>query len=459
MQDEDKYYSRSAVIRRSSSKDSKLKPTKIAIVGLGTVGSGVAKILLEEADRITRHAGGPVELAHVVVRDKSKPLRIDVPQNVVTDSLDTVLQDDEVSIVAQLIGGTEKAKDYMIQLLQGGKDVVTANKALLAQHGPELFAIARETGRTIAFEAAVAGGIPIITNINQCLSANQITSLRGILNGTCNFIVWQMQEGGKSYGEALAAAQRLGYAEADPELDVNGADAAQKLAILAHLAFGANIDWSEIPREGVAALQSVDIQSAAELGFRVKLLAVAEADDEGLEVHVGPSLVKLGTPLAEVREAFNAIRVTGDAVGPVFYHGQGAGQMPTASAVTADLIDMVVGRAKLTSKTLDIWGSGKPRIAIKDPNKSRSRFYLRTVVHDRPGVLAELASILGRHDVSIASMIQQEGTELDASGESPPDVSLIIMTHEATSGAMELAIDEINKLDAVSAPSVVMRVA
>ena len=229
--------------------------------------------------------------------------------------------------MAQLIGGLEPARTIMLKLLRSGKDVVTANKALLAEHGPELFDPARELGRSIAFEASVAGGIPIIANISQCLSANQILSLRGILNGTSNFILTQMEEG-TDYAAAVAEAQRLGYAEADPTMDVDGTDAAQKLAILAHLAFGARVHWSDIPRQGIDTLDPADLRYARELGYRIKLLAVAQLADGGLELHVSPTLVRMGTPLAEVREAYNAISVVGDAVGRSSFTGWGPGRCP-----------------------------------------------------------------------------------------------------------------------------------
>lgn len=435
-----------------------MKSTKVAIVGLGTVGSGLAEILLRRKDHMARQAGGPVELAHVVVRDKAKPLNCDVPASIVTDSLDLVINDPNVSVVAQLIGGIEPARTIMLRLLEAGKDVVTANKALIAEHGTELFGRAHELGRTIAFEASVAGGIPIIANISQCLSANKIVSLRGILNGTSNFIVSQMEELGESYAEALKEAQDRGYAEADPAMDVDGSDAAQKLAILAHLAYGADVEWARIPREGIAALETIDMRCAAELGYRIKLLGVANMADGELEMHVSPTLVKRGTPLAEVREAFNAVRVEGDAVGPVFYQGQGAGKMPTASAVAADLIDCVVGRAAITFRTSQLWSGEAPRVALRDPAKSRSRYYLRVIVRDRPGVLAELASVLGKYDVSIASMIQKAVDDEEVAPEAMSDVSLVITTHEALAGAMARAVEEIDRLSATTAPSVRMRV-
>ena len=257
--------------------------------------------------------------------------------------------------MVQLVGGLEPARSIMLKLLESGKDVVTANKALLAEHGPELFDRARQLGRSIAFEASVAGGIPIIAAISECLTANQIESIHGILNGTSNFILTQMEEQGTDYAASVAEAQRLGFAEADPSMDVDGTDAAQKLAILAHLAFGARVNWRDIPRTGIDTVEVADMRYADELGYGIKLLAVAELVPEGLELHVSPTLVRRHTPLAEVRGAYNAVRVVGDAVGRVFFHGLGAGQMPTASAVVADLIDTVVGRTAITFRTLELW--------------------------------------------------------------------------------------------------------
>ena len=319
----DKYYIRflDSDVRRI------LKTTKVAIVGLGTVGSGLAEILLDKRVLIARQTGQAIELARVIVRNTTKPLRCDLPADVVvSDSLDDLLNDPDITVVAQLVGGIEPARSIMLKLLEAGKDVVTANKALLAEHGDQLFTKARQVGRTIAFEASVAGGIPIIANLSQCLAANEILSLRGILNGTCNFIVSQMEEHGKDYAEALQEAQELGFAEADPTMDVDGSDAVQKLAILAHLAFGADVDWAKIPRVGISTLDVIDMKCAEELGFRIKLLAVAKVAEGELELHVSPTLVKRGTPLAEVREAFNAVSVEGHAVGTRFLSRTGCRQ-------------------------------------------------------------------------------------------------------------------------------------
>ncbi|WP_372899107.1 homoserine dehydrogenase [Stieleria sp.] len=434
-----------------------MEKTNIAIVGLGTVGSGVARLLLDHGDRTARHAGRTLWLRKAVARDLAKAAaRIDLPEGVLTDSIDEVVDDPEITVVAQLIGGLEPARSIMLRLLESGKDIVTANKALLAEHGPELFDRARQLGRSIAFEASVAGGIPIIANISQCLSANQLQSLEGILNGTSNFIVSQMDEFGSNYEEVVKMAQELGYAEADPTMDVDGTDAAQKLAILAHLAFGAAVDWNDIPKVGIDGLDPVDLRYARELGYRIKLLAVANLTDDGLELSVSPTLLKIGTPLAEVRNAFNAIRAIGDAVGPVFFHGLGAGQMPTASAVVADLIDTAVGRTKLTFQTLEYFSSDNPpRAILRDAETLRGRFYLRLHVANHPGTLAAIANVLAKHAISIASVIQHE---TEAAGGDLELVPLVIMTHEATEGAAKLATAEIESLTAVQGPVTRFRV-
>ena len=431
-----------------------VEKTKVAIVGMGTVGSGVARLLLDHGDRTARHAGRTLWLERVVVRDVDKPRDAELPVDVLSSDLALVTGDPEITVVAQLIGGLEPARSIMLELLESGKDIVTANKALLAEHGPELFDRARELGRSIAFEASVAGGIPIITNISQCLSANQITSLRGILNGTSNFIVSQMEEHDADYAAAVAEAQRRGYAEADPTMDVDGTDAAQKLAILAHLAFGARVHWSDIPKRGIDTLDRDDLRYAKELGYRVKLLAVAQLTDGGLELHVSPTLVKIGQPLAEVREANNAVSVVGDAVGRVFFHGLGAGQMPTASAVVADLIDTAVGRTQLTFRTLELWSQREARVAICDHDDTPARYYLRFTIDDHPGVLSQIAGLLGSQEISIASVIQHEPSD-EGDGSQVP---LVIMTHVAKEGAMRRALAEIDRLPCIRQPSARMRV-
>jgi homoserine dehydrogenase len=431
-----------------------MQKTKVALVGMGTVGTGVAKLLLDHGDRTARHAGCILWLEQVVVRDVAKHRDVELPKGLLSSDLTRITGDPSIKVVAHLVGGVEPARTIMLKLLESGKDVVTANKALLAEHGPEIFDRARELGRSIAFDACVAGGIPIITNIGQCFSANQILSLQGILNGTTNFIVSQMEEQGASYASALKEAQRLGYAEADPTMDVSGADAAQKLAILAHLAFGARVHWKEIPCQGIEKLDAADIRYARELGYRIKLIAAAKLHDSGLELHVSPTLVRIGKPLAEVRQAYNAISVVGDAVGPVFFHGLGAGQMPTASAVVADMIDTAVGRTQITFRTLELWSQREALVSLLDHGQLSGRYYLRFTVEDKPGVLAEIAGVLGRHAISIASVIQHE-----PSGDGGARVvPLVIMSYQAREGAAAAAVAEIDRLKVVKAGSVRMRV-
>ena len=432
-----------------------VEKTKVAIVGLGVVGTGVARLLLDHGDRTGRHAGRTLWLEQVVVRDVNRPRDVDLPDGLITDDLQKVIDNPEITVVAQLIGGLEPARTIMKQLLDAGKDIVTANKALLAEHGAELFDHARDLGRSIAFEASVAGGIPIITNVSQCLSANQIYSIRGILNGTSNFIVSQMEEKGADYQAAVTEAQEKGFAEADPTMDVDGTDAAQKLAILSHLAFGARVHWKDIPREGIDTLSPTDIQFASQMGYRIKLLAVARLNqDDKLELHVSPTLVRKGTPLAEVRQAYNAISAEGDAVGRVFFHGLGAGQMPTASAVVADMIDTCVGRTALTFRTLELWSEREASVDMSDHACAESRYYLRFMVADRPGVMGRITTVLGSHQVSIASVFQHEPAGDSEDGIVP----LVIITHQATEGNASAALKEINHLEGVHGESVRMRI-
>ena len=428
---------------------------KVAIIGYGTIGSGVARLLLEHGERLARQAGKELKLVHVVDPDLKRPRNFSLPPGVLTADLARVTDDPEIVAAIELVGGLEPARTIVLRLLESGKDVITANKALLAEHGVELFETARKLGRTIAFEAAVAGGIPIIAAIGESLGANEIESIHAILNGTSNFILTQMEENDTDYVSALAEAQQRGYAEANPTADVNGSDAAQKLAILAHLAFGARANWRDIPRTGIDVVDVADMRYAKELGYSIKLLAVAELVPEGLELHVSPTLVRHGTPLAEVRGAYNAVRVVGDAVGRVFFHGLGAGQMPTASAVVADLINTIVGRTAITFNRLNLWSTdGEAAVRTRDPAKVPGRFYLRFNVDDRPGVMAEITGILGAHHISIASVIQHETEEGNASNVVP----LVIMTHMSQEGAMAEAMKTIGQLACVHPGSVWMRV-
>jgi homoserine dehydrogenase len=342
------------------------------------------------------------------------------------------------------------ARQAVLRALAAGKDVVTANKALLATHGPEVFDAARRHGRAIAFEASVAGGVPIIAALTQSLAANQILSLQGILNGTCNYILTSMTERGQSYEQALAEAQRLGYAEADPTLDVDGTDAAHKLAILAQIAFGLAAPLSAIERRGIVGVDPIDVRFAGELGYVIKLLAETYQQEDQVALHVSPVLLRRQRPLAQVRGAYNAISVVGDAVGDTLYYGQGAGQMPTASAVAADLIDLAIGRAQRTFQTLRLWTGNGSSPKVRPVETVRSRFYLRLLVDDRPGVLSEVAGALARHDVSIASVIQHEVPD-ELEGQR---VQLVIMAHTATVGSFRAACARLDRLGCIGGPSV-----
>jgi homoserine dehydrogenase len=427
----------------------------VGLLGVGTVGSGVVRLLDEQGERIARRAGKRLVLKWALVRDKDKdrPVAIPAETRVVTDPR-RILDDPEVAVVVEAMGGTEPTLAILLEALARGKDVVTANKALLAEHGPEVFAQARKSGRAVAFEASVAGGIPIVQALGVALTANQVQSLAAIVNGTCNFILSSMTRDGLAYDTALRRAQELGYAEADPTLDVDGTDTAHKLAILAQVAFGASVKTAEIPRAGIDRLQLADIRYAAELGYTVKLLALAKLSDSGLELRVAPTLVKQGTPLAEVRGPYNAIRVVGDAVGDTLFYGRGAGMMPTASAVVGDLIDVAVGRAALTSGALDLWAEGPPP-RLTPTSRVKSRYYLRFTIADRPGVLGAIAQVLGAHSISIASVIQHDPGD-DAPEDSP--VPLVIMTHMAVEADMTAALAEIDRIETVFAPSICLGV-
>jgi homoserine dehydrogenase len=431
-----------------------MKRVGVGLLGLGTVGSGVARLLETASARIATRAGRPLVVRKALVRDLSRPRLLD-PSRLTTDA-DAVIGDPEISVVVETLGNITPAREFVLASLAAGKDVVTANKALLAEHGAEIFRVARLHGRAVAFEASVGGGIPIVQALGAGLAANEIQSLSAIVNGTCNFILSAMTREGLPYAEALRQAQELGYAEPDPTLDVDGTDTAHKLAILAQLAFGANVRTSSIPRRGIDRLQLADIKYAGELGYTLKLLAQAKLAESGLELRVAPRLVRQGTPLADVKGPYNAIRVVGDAVGDTLFYGRGAGAMPTASAIVGDLIDVVLGRAALTFRALDLWSEDAPATVLAAPNVVRSRYYLRFTIADRPGVLGGIAQVLGRHSISIASVIQH-----DPGDDSPSDVvcvPLVIMTHLAVEADVHAALIEIDRLDVVQAPSICLGV-
>jgi homoserine dehydrogenase len=431
-----------------------MTPLKVALIGMGTVGTGVARILMDHADRITRRAGRPIELRRAVVRDIKKQRDVRLPAGVLTSDVQSIVADNQIDVAIELMGGVKPAREVVLSLLDAGKDVVTANKALLCEHGDELFERARKLGRSISFEAAVAGGIPIIATIARSMTANQIVAIEAILNGTSNYILTEMLTKERSYDDVLAEAQKLGYAEADPSMDVDGTDAAQKLVILAQLSFGTKVRLADFTRQGIDTLELADLKYAEELGYTVKLLAVAKLVDGQLEMHVQPTLVRSDRPIAQCHGAFNMIGLEGDAVGKTWYSGAGAGQMPTASAVVADLIDVATGRAIQSFSLLDM-GRGGKSVPLQAADEIANRYYLRFNVVDRPHVFADLADILGRNDISLASIIQHEAPE-DAEESIVP---LVVMTHRTSRGKLQAAERELNKLDSLRGAWVSMPVA
>lgn len=441
----------------------------IALVGCGTVGGGVAHVLLAHANRVAQRAGRPLALRRVVVRDGSKARDPLIPREIISTDIDSAINDPNVQVVVELIGGTGLAKKVVLDALAAGKHVVTANKALLAASGAEVFEAARKSERTVCFEAAVAGGVPVIRALGESLAANQVTAIQAILNGTSNFILTSMAEHGQTYADALKEAQKLGYAEADPTLDVDGSDAAHKLAILAQIAFGVAAKPHEIARQGIDTIDAMDIRFANELGYTIKLLAEAwtgghsnnggaklsrggAADNGGpptVALHVAPVLLRHTDLLAQVRGAYNAVLVYGDVVGETLYQGPGAGQMPTASSVVADLIDLGVGRAQRTFAAAKLWSREGRGFTVEPPERVRSRFYLRLLVADKPGVLADITRILADEEISISSLVQHEAAE-----ESGGPVPLVIVTHYAATGRFRKALERINRLGTTASPAV-----
>jgi homoserine dehydrogenase len=424
----------------------------IALLGCGIVGSGVARILTAQRELITRRTGLNFDIRHVVVRDASKSRGL--PNLRVTTDPHRAIDDPATQIVVELLGGTGVAAELVQRALAAGKPVVTANKALLAARGRELFALAKRHNTSIAFEGSCGGGIPIIQALTQGLLANEISALVGIVNGTCNVILTRMTHNGWSYEQALAEAQRLGYAEADPTMDVSGRDAAQKLAILAGLAFNASVAESDIHVEGIDRLDPQDIKFARELGYVIKLLAIAERADGGtMSLRVHPTLVHTHDVLADVAGSFNAISVYGHALGHCLFYGRGAGQMPTASAVVSDIIQTGLGTAGQAFKQLQVFPDATPAAKVLSFDQLRSRYYLRVLAKDAPGVMAAVATILGKYQVSISAILQHE------SDQNHPDfVPIVITTHIAKEGDIQAALAEINRLPVIQPPSACLRI-
>jgi homoserine dehydrogenase len=417
---------------------------KVALVGFGTVGTGVAKILFGKAEKLRVKTGLDISLARICDIDITTPRGVEVPDGVLTTMADDVLADPGISVVIELVGGTTFARQLILKALNAGKAVVTANKALLAEHGLELFRTAKEKGVPLSFEAAVGGGIPIIGSLLNGYLANEIDSIIGIVNGTCNYILTKMVSDNKSYDEALAEAQRRGYAEKDPTLDVGGGDSAHKLAILARLGFGVDFDYHDIYVEGIDGAQLYDLHCADELGYVLKLLAIGKKRGNEIELRVNPTLLPKRHPLAGVSDVFNAIWIHGDAVGDSMLYGRGAGEMPTASAVVADVMDVLLGRAGRAFEALRLVPGTTERTRVKDISEIETCYYMRFMAVDRPGVLAEISGALGRHNISIASVIQR------GRGAPGEEVPIVMLTHRAHEGSLRSALEEVAACGSVS---------
>lgn len=432
------------------------KTVGIAMLGCGVVGGGVARILREQRELLKQRTGISFDIRHVVVRDPSKARAGNEKLPLTTDA-NAAIDDPKVQVVVELIGGTGPAAQLVERALRAGKHVVTANKSLLATRGPELFALARKHEACIAFEASAGGGIPIVHALMHGLVANRIDALVGIVNGTCNVILTRMTRNGWSYAEALAEAQRAGFAEADPTLDVSGRDAAQKLALLSGLGFNVRVREEDVHVEGIDTLQTADIRFADELGYVIKLLAIAErhpgsngnADSFSLRVH--PTLVHKDDVLAEVSGGFNAISVFGNALGHALFYGRGAGQMPTASAVVADLLDVAMGTGPQAFSQLKIFPDSTPAAKVLPFQELKTRYYLRLTAKDQPGVLAQVTRILGDQGISLSAILQHEVTD-------DQFVPVIITTHLAQEGAMQAALKAMDALPTLGSATVCLRI-
>jgi homoserine dehydrogenase len=429
-----------------------MRAVKIGILGLGTVGTGVAKVFFTHREELEEKIGAPVTIHAIADLDISPRKDLQTEDLPFTKDVSRVLDDPAVDIVVELIGGLEPARRFILRALANGKHVVTANKALLATHGEELYAEARERGLMLAFEAAVAGGIPLIRAVKEGLAANRISSMYGIVNGTSNYILSKMTDEGQEFGRVLAEAQAKGYAEADPTFDVEGIDSAHKLQILATLAFRTPVKLKDIYVEGITQITPQDITIAREMGFRIKLLAIAKAGNGMLELRIHPTMIPDTTPLSAVSGVFNAVFLHGDVVDDLMFYGRGAGQMPTASSVWADIVEIARRLAAgQTAVPQDLPVLGRKRLSLKPMDEVTSAFYLYVSAMDQPAVLAQVAGILGKHEISIASVIQKIHQHAKA-------VPVVMMTHEAQEGSMQKALKEINDLRVIIAPTRMIRV-
>lgn len=433
-----------------------MKPVKIGLLGLGTVGSGTLNVLSRNYQEIVARAGRDIEVVAAAVKDTKKNRHCHLGTITLTQDPEQIINHPDIDVVLELVGGADLPKPWVIQALHNGKHVVTANKAMIAKHGNEIFHIAQECGKMVAFEAAVAGGIPIIKAIREGLAANHITSLAGIINGTCNYILTEMQQNAVDFQSVLAKAQAKGYAEADPGTDIDGIDVAHKLTILASIAFGIPLQFDQVSIEGIRHIQATDISYANQLGYVIKHLGIAKRTDQGIDCRVHPALIPATHTMAHVNGVMNAIAIQGDALGESLYYGAGAGGEPTASAVIADLVEVV--------RTLTADPNNRvPHLAVQtaqlsqepmlDLNDSTSGNYIRLLVSDKPGALADIARIFAEFNISIESIMQKEW-EQEAGW-----VPIVIVTHSVREGNMLQALQHIQQLSNISDNLVRIRLA
>lgn len=424
----------------------------VGIIGYGTVGTGTARILVENSDVIKEKSSFSIRLLKIADLDIEHDRNIRLPEGILTTNALEVTDNPDIHIVAELIGGIQPAKDLILRAIGNGKHIVTANKALLAADGSEIFEEALKNGVSVGFEASVAGGIPIIKVLREGLVANRILSIYGIINGTSNYILTKMTEGGVDFSDALGEAQRLGYAEADPTFDIMGIDSAHKLTLLSSLAFGIPLSYRDIHVEGISGITALDIEFARELGYKIKLLAIAKSADGGVELRVHPTMIPDHYLLSDVDGVLNAVYVIGDAVGETLYYGRGAGGMPTGSAVVSDIVD-IARRMEMGCKgSADIQYIGRRKdLRVRPIGAIESMYYFRFSALDQPGVLSKISGILGAFNISIAAVIQK-GRRI---GESVP---LVILTHRAREGDVQNAIRKIDRLDVVSGGTTMIRV-
>jgi homoserine dehydrogenase len=425
-----------------------MKKIKIALLGLGNVGQGVWQILNTNKKQVTLNCGYEIEVSKILVQNIEKPRTIEVPKELLTTRIEDILVDDEIKIVIELMGGSNPAMQYMLKAMKCKKHVITANKLVLATQGEELFRTAEEEGILFYYEASVGGGIPIIREINESLTANKIEQLVGIINGTTNYILTKMTLEGMDFSEALRGAQEMGFAEADPTSDIEGYDAAYKLAIMASLSFGTKIELNCIYREGIKNIKAIDIDYADKFGYVIKLLAIGKNMDHKLELRVHPTMIPKRHPLANVNDSFNAIFIKGNAVGDLMLYGRGAGALPTGSAVVGDLISILRNNTDLSALTSVKNGSSQKKVQTAEENTSG--YYVRLNVQDKPGILGEIATIFGRYNVSILTVTQEVKSE--------DNVPLVFITHEAQEGNMNKSLKDIQGLNHVNGVENIIRI-